>query len=38
VVPLTDPTYAFIRLLERAGWATRLRIPSERALLARAQP
>ena len=37
VVALPDPTYGFIRLLERAGWATRLRRPSERALLARAR-
>jgi stearoyl-CoA desaturase (delta-9 desaturase) len=36
VVPLPDPTYSFIKLLERAGWAWRLRLPSERALLARA--
>jgi stearoyl-CoA desaturase (delta-9 desaturase) len=38
VVPLPDPTYSFIKLLERAGWAWRLRLPSERALLARATP
>ena len=37
VVALPDPTYGFIRLLERAGWATHLRRPSERALLARAR-
>ncbi|MFM9088156.1 MAG: hypothetical protein ACKOPT_08445 [Cyanobium sp.] len=37
VVALPDPTYAVIRLLERAGWASRLRRPSERALLARAR-
>ena len=36
VVLLPDPTYRFIRLLERLGLASRLRIPSERALLARA--
>lgn len=36
VVTLPDPTYSFIRLLERCGWAWRLRLPSERALLARA--
>ena len=36
VVKLPDPTYSFIRLLERLGWASRLRIPSDRALLARA--
>lgn len=36
VVILPDPTYRFIRLLERLGWARNLRIPSERALLARA--
>ena len=36
VITLPDPTYSFIRLLERCGWASRLRIPSERALLARA--
>lgn len=34
---LPDPTYRFIRLLERCGWAWRLRLPSERALLARAR-
>ena len=33
---LPDPTYRFIRLLERCGWAWDLRIPSDRALLARA--
>ena len=33
---LPDPTYRFIRLLERCGWAWDLRIPSKRALLARA--
>jgi stearoyl-CoA desaturase (delta-9 desaturase) len=33
---LPDPTYLFIRLLERCGWAWDLRIPSDRALLARA--
>ncbi|MFM8936852.1 MAG: acyl-CoA desaturase [Vulcanococcus sp.] len=33
---LPDPTYRFIRLLERLGWAQRLRIPSTHALLARA--
>jgi len=37
VVWLPDPTYLFIKGLERAGWATRLRHPSERALLARAR-
>ncbi len=33
---LPDPTYRFIRLLERLGLARQLRLPSERALLARA--
>jgi len=33
---LPDPTYRFIRLLERCGFAWELRIPSDRALLARA--
>ena len=33
---LPDPTYHFIRLLERCGLAWELRIPSDRALLARA--
>ncbi len=33
---LPDPTYRFIRLLERLGWASDLTIPSEKALLARA--
>jgi stearoyl-CoA desaturase (Delta-9 desaturase) len=37
VVTLPDPTYCFIRLLEGVGWARRLRLPSERALLARAR-
>jgi stearoyl-CoA desaturase (delta-9 desaturase) len=37
VVALPDPTYAFIRLLERAGWASRLRLPTEQAILARAR-
>jgi stearoyl-CoA desaturase (delta-9 desaturase) len=32
---LPDPTYRFIRLLERFGWAWDLRIPSNHALLAR---
>ena len=36
VVRLPDPTYWFIQLLERAGWAWRLRLPSSQALLARA--
>ena len=36
IVLLPDPTYRFIRLMESAGLARRLRIPSERALLARA--
>lgn len=36
LIRLPDPTYRFIRLLERLGWASRLRVPSERALLARA--
>jgi len=36
VILLPDPTYRFIRLLEQLGWASRLRVPSERALLARA--
>jgi stearoyl-CoA desaturase (delta-9 desaturase) len=35
---LPDPTYRFIRLLERMGWAHSLRIPSEAALIARAAP
>lgn len=38
VRPLPDPTYRFIRGLERLGWAHGLRIPSDRALLARARP
>jgi stearoyl-CoA desaturase (delta-9 desaturase) len=33
---LPDPTYRFILLLQRMGWAWDLRIPSQRALLARA--
>ena len=35
LITLPDPTYSFIRALERLGWASRLRIPSERAMLAR---
>ncbi len=35
-VILPDPTYWFIQLLKRAGWAWSLRHPSTRALLARA--
>jgi stearoyl-CoA desaturase (delta-9 desaturase) len=35
VVTLPDPTYRFIRLLERLGWARRLRIPRDAALRAR---
>ncbi len=34
-VLLPDPTYRFIRLLERLGWASRLRLPSDHALRAR---
>ena len=37
VVTLPDPTYRFIRLLERLGWASRLRLPTSRALQARAR-
>jgi stearoyl-CoA desaturase (delta-9 desaturase) len=33
---LPDPTYGFIRLLEALGLASRLRIPGEQAMLARA--
>ena len=33
---LVDPTYRFIRLLERLGWAWDLRVPTDRALLGRA--
>ncbi len=33
---LPDPTYRFIRLLQALGLASKLRIPSQRALLARA--
>jgi stearoyl-CoA desaturase (delta-9 desaturase) len=36
VVTLPDPTYAFIQLLQRAGLASRLRLPATRALLVRA--
>ena len=35
IVALPDPTYRFIKLLERLGLAWQLRIPSTRALLAR---
>jgi stearoyl-CoA desaturase (delta-9 desaturase) len=34
-VLLPDPTYGFIRLLERCGWASQVRIPSRHALRAR---
>ena len=37
LVLLPDPTYRFIRLLERWGLAWNLRVPSEGALLARAR-
>ena len=33
---LPDPTFWFIRLLERIGLADRLRLPTQHALLARA--
>jgi stearoyl-CoA desaturase (delta-9 desaturase) len=36
LVVLPDPTYRFIRLLEAVGLAKQLRVPSERALLAKA--
>ena len=36
VVILPDPTYRFICLLVRLGWAERIRIPSQQALLAAA--
>jgi stearoyl-CoA desaturase (delta-9 desaturase) len=36
LVLLPDPTYQFIRLLKRCGLAWDVRVPSERALLARA--
>lgn len=38
VVVLPDPTYRLIKLLQQLGWAWQLRIPSEKALLARATP
>jgi stearoyl-CoA desaturase (Delta-9 desaturase) len=37
VQTLPDPTYRFIRLMERLGWAHDLRVPSDRAVLARAR-
>ncbi|MEM6435928.1 MAG: acyl-CoA desaturase [Cyanobacteria bacterium P01_D01_bin.115] len=37
VVYLPDPTYRFIKLLERVGLATRVKVPKERHLLARAR-
>ncbi len=37
IVVLPDPTYRFIRLLEELGLASKLRIPSDKALLAKAQ-
>ncbi len=36
--PLPDPTYVFIRGLERLGWADRLRLPAAEDLLERARP
>jgi stearoyl-CoA desaturase (delta-9 desaturase) len=36
IVLLPDPTYRFIQVLAWLGLARQLRIPSERALLARA--
>ncbi|MEY2644625.1 MAG: hypothetical protein RLZZ611_1274 [Cyanobacteriota bacterium] len=36
LITLPDPTYRFIRTLQQLGWASGLRIPSKRALLARA--
>jgi stearoyl-CoA desaturase (delta-9 desaturase) len=36
IVHLPDPTYRFIQLLAWMGLARQLRIPSDRALLARA--
>jgi stearoyl-CoA desaturase (delta-9 desaturase) len=36
-VLLPDPTYRFVRLLERLGWASHLRVPSAHALMARAR-
>ena len=35
---LPDPTYVFIRGLERLGWADRLRLPAAEDLLERARP
>ncbi len=35
---LADPTYGFIRLLERWGWAGRLRLPAPEVLLRQARP
>jgi stearoyl-CoA desaturase (delta-9 desaturase) len=37
VVRLPDPTYRFISLMERLGWARDLRLPSDRALLSMAR-
>ncbi len=37
IVLLPDPTYRFLRLLERLGLVRHLRIPSDRALLTRAE-
>jgi stearoyl-CoA desaturase (delta-9 desaturase) len=34
---LPDPTYSFVRLLQKLGWASQLRLPSDHALLARAR-
>jgi stearoyl-CoA desaturase (Delta-9 desaturase) len=33
VVRLIDPTYSFIRLLEKMGWASHLKIPSDLDLI-----
>jgi stearoyl-CoA desaturase (Delta-9 desaturase) len=37
VVRLIDPTYAFIRLLAKLGWASHIKVPSDSDLLAAAR-
>jgi len=38
VAYLPDPTFMFIQMLERVAWASRLQLPTEASLLARATP
>jgi stearoyl-CoA desaturase (Delta-9 desaturase) len=38
VVRLIDPTYSFIRLLEKLGWASNVKVPADAELLQAARP